>query len=224
MRLFSLFLLSTLLLAVEIFAYPNYSDAIKEKKIYPLGKNIYEKRCSSIKPSNYNTFSALEDAIKNDAHCKKLQTKYQEALALYLWEKVRITKKDKKYPEIVVTHKDKCPVCGMFLYKYPRWVSMIEYSNGKKLYFDGLKDLFKYYFEDPKDIKGLFTRDYYTQETIALKDAYFVLGSDVYGPMGNELIAFKDKKSAQNFFFDHRGKKIVNFKEITKSMVYKLDE
>jgi len=223
MSFFKFLIFLALFLTVNLFAYPNYSNALKEKKIYPLGKSIYNKKCSDINVSNYDSFTALESSIQTKSRCKNLQKKYQEALALYLWEQLRVDSK-KKIPKIVITHKDKCPVCGMFLYKYPRWVSMIEYKSGKKLYFDGLKDLFKYYFGHLKNVEGLYSRDYYTQKVIAVKDAYFVLGSDVYGPMGNELIAFKDKKSAENFLFDHKGKKIVTFKDITKGMVYKLDE
>ena len=70
----------------------------------------------------------------------------------------------------------------------------------------------------------MLTQGYYTQETIAVKDAYFVIGSDVYGPMGNELVAFKDKERAKNFLFDHHGRKILSFDAITPQTVYKLDE
>jgi nitrous oxide reductase accessory protein NosL len=217
-------LIFTLFFTVSTYADSDYSQAIKEKKIYPLGKKIYEKKCKHIDIENYTSFKTLQEAIATDKSCKHLQKKYQEALTLYLWEVKRGDITLKSYPKIEVTHKDKCPICGMFLYKYPRWVSMIEYKDGKKFYFDGLKDLFKYYFEHPQNIEEMLTREYYTQESIPLKKAYFVIGSDVYGPMGNELIAFKDKESARNFLLDHRGKKIVTFDEIDKEMVYKLDE
>ncbi len=208
----------------SLYAYPHYSDTLKEKKIYPLGQKIYQQKCSQIDVLQYKNFQQLQEAIDQQEGCKNLQKRYKEALALYLWEKKRATTPQKQYPPLHVSKHEKCPICGMFLYKYPRWVSMIEYENGKKLYFDGLKDLFKYYFEHPKGIKELLAQEYYTQKTISARDAYFVIGSDVYGPMGNELIAFKDKQSAQNFLLDHRGKKIVRFSDITKEMVYKLDE
>jgi nitrous oxide reductase accessory protein NosL len=223
MSVFKLFFLLCFSL-VNLFAYPNYSQAIKEKKIYPMGKKIFEKKCSTVNLSQYKSYDELLTNIAEKKECSKLKTSYQEALALYLWDVKREKKITKSYPKIHVSHDEKCPVCGMFLYKYPKWVSMIIYKEGKKLYFDGMKDLMKYYFEHPKDIKEMLTQSYYTQESVAVKDAYFVLGSDVYGPMGNELVAFKDKKRAQNFMLDHRGKKIVKFSEITADMVYKLDE
>ena len=217
----SLFLL---LFISDLFAHTTYSQSIKTKKIYPLGKRVYEKRCSNIDVTKYVSYDGLLEAIEKEPKCSKLKKEYKEALGLYLWDEVRVKKELKKYPSLAVSHKEKCPICGMFLYKYPRWVSMIEYKDGKKIYFDGLKDLLKYYFLHPLAIKGLYTKDYYTQKTISLKDAYFVIGSDVYGPMGNELIAFSDKKSAKTFMYDHRGKKILKFCDINEKMVYKLDE
>ena len=43
------------------------------------------------------------------------------------------------------SRQDKCPVCGMFVYKYPDWVSEIIFKDGKTVFFDGPKDMFKYY-------------------------------------------------------------------------------
>lgn len=222
--LFKFFVILSIFITSSLFAYPTYSEIIKEKKIYPLGKKIYKQKCSHIDVLEYKSYEALLSAIHKEKGCQNLQKKYKEALALYLWDQKRTGVTQKEYPALKVSHHEKCPICGMFLYKYPRWVSMIEYNDGKKLYFDGLKDLFKYYFEHPNNIEEMLTQEYYTQKTINVKSAYFVIGSDVYGPMGNEFIAFKDEQSARNFLLDHRGKKIVRFPDITKAMVYKLDE
>jgi len=221
----SFFKLITLLLffTFSLFAYPNYSSAIKEKKLYPMGEKIYKKKCPQINLKKYKNFDALQNDIVTKHICSKLPSKYSGALLLYLWEVKRENTHTKHYARLTVTKTDKCPICGMFLYKYPRWVARIEYKN-KNLSFDGVKDMMKYYFKHSKNIKVILVQDYYTQETVDAKDAYFVIGSSVYGPMGNELIAFKDKKEAKRFMLDHRGKKILSFKEITSNEVYKLDE
>jgi nitrous oxide reductase accessory protein NosL len=51
-----------------------------------------------------------------------------------------------------------------------------------------------------------------------------VLGSDIYGPMGNELIPFKQESDAKTFNLDHRGTKVVRFRDIIEDEVYQLDE
>ncbi len=213
------------LLTTSLFAYPSYSLAVKEKKIYPMGEKIYKKKCPQLNLKKYKNFNALQDDIVTKHICSKLPLKYSDALLVYLWEVKRENTHTKHYARLKVTKTDKCPICGMFLYKYPRWVARIEYKNRtKNPSFDGVKDMMKYYFKHHKNIKVVLVQDYYTQETVDAKDAYFVVGSSVYGPMGNELIAFKNKKEAKRFMLDHNGKKIIFFKNITPAEVYKLDE
>jgi len=217
-KLFFLLLTSTFL-----YAYPTTSQAIKEKKIYPMGEKIHTKRCQKIDVSLYESYELLQDAISKSRQCKSLSAKHQEALCLYLWDVKRQAATRVIYPKLTVTKDEKCPVCGMFLYKYPTWIARINYTNGS-FAFDGNKDMMKYYFEHKEDIKEILVQDYYTQNTLEAREAFFVLGSDVYGPMGNELIAFRDMKSAKRFMFDHRAKEIFSFEELTPQKVYKLDE
>lgn len=127
--------------------------------------------------------------------------------------------------------KDKCPVCGMFVAKYPDWVAQIIFKDGAVFFFDGAKDMFKFYFNlkrySPKrkveDIGGLYVTDYYSLLPINGFSASYVIGSDVYGPMGRELIPFGKYQEAIEFRRDHKGKEILNFKDITPAVVKGLD-
>ncbi|MGQ9653410.1 MAG: nitrous oxide reductase accessory protein NosL, partial [Thermodesulfobacteriota bacterium] len=33
--------------------------------------------------------------------------------------------------------KDKCPVCGMFVAKYPDWTAQVLFKDGRSVFFDG---------------------------------------------------------------------------------------
>lgn len=222
MLIFKLFILS-FIFSTSLFSYPNYSQAVKEKKLYPMGEKIYNKKCSKIDVKHYKSYEELHEALFAKKICPTLNKKYAEALSLYVWDIKRASKQHKHYKKLTVTKEDKCPVCGMLLYKYPRWVSRIEY-NDNNISFDGIKDMMKYYFEHPNNIKNMLVQEYYTQKVIDAKKASYVIGSDVYGPMGNELIAFKDEESAKRFYLDHKGKKILKFDEIKPEAMYKLDE
>jgi len=196
----------------------------KRKKIYPMGKKIFEKRChKDIDLENYKEINQLKSDIKNLQFCKPLKEKQLQAVALYLFEvkKIGILKDTKE--SIHISKDEKCPICGMFVYKYPRWAAQIFYSQ-KHYSFDGVKDLLKYYFKHKKDISKILVTDYYSQKAIDGKKAYYVVGSDIYGPMGNELIPFKDKQDAQTFYMDHRGSQVIKFQDIKIEEVYKLDE
>jgi len=127
--------------------------------------------------------------------------------------------------------KDKCPVCGMFVAKYPDWVAEVRYQDEMTVFFDGAKDYFKYLFDiqsyDPdrsaKGIVSMFATDYYTLTLIHAEKAFYVVGSDVYGPMGRELIPFETRPDAEEFMKDHKGEKILTFDQITPELIRTLD-
>lgn len=129
------------------------------------------------------------------------------------------------------TAKDKCPVCGMFVSKYPDWLTQIVFTDGSVAFFDGTKDLFMYQFNLRKynrtqtstNIAAIFVTDYYSLEPIDGKQAWYVAGSDVYGPMGRELIPFQKESEARVFLKDHQGKKLLRYHEITDAVVKELD-
>jgi len=129
------------------------------------------------------------------------------------------------------TMKDKCPVCGMFVAKYPDFVAEVLFKNGSYAVFDGTKDMFKYYFNMKKynpargqnDVEAVYVTDYYSLNLIDGLRAYYVLGSNVYGPMGHELIPFAKESDAKEFMKDHQGKSIVTFQDVKYEMVKALE-
>lgn len=209
----------------------------KVKKIYPKGKKIFEKLCNDdIDPSMYLEINELKADIKNNNLCRKLDESKLQTLALYLWEVKKLGNLETIENRVQVKEDEKCPVCGMFVAKYPRWAAKLFYVHGDHEHdfsFDGVKDLMKFYFNPNKwgDYKvsvdmnnRVLVTDYYSQKGIDGKKAYYVIGSDVYGPMGHELIPFENLDDAKTFKKDHAGTKIVQFEDIKENQVYKLDE
>ncbi|WP_419769241.1 MAG: nitrous oxide reductase accessory protein NosL [Candidatus Marinarcus sp.] len=222
-------LLFLLIFTVATLFSQEMNQNIKTKKIYPKGEKIYSKLCQTIHPVDYATFNELKQSIQTKHLCKPMSASNFEALTLYLWEVKR--EEHTHFHPITVGEKERCPVCAMFVSKYPRWVAQITYNN-KSYYFDGVKDLMKFYFDPQQwgeypftkeEIKSIFVTDYYTQNTIEGKKAYYVIGSDVYGPMGNELIPFASLHDAKIFKKDHNAKEILTFEDITQKGVYQLD-
>jgi nitrous oxide reductase accessory protein NosL len=127
--------------------------------------------------------------------------------------------------------KDKCPVCGMFVAKYPDFLAEILFKDGSSAFFDGTKDMLKYYFNLKKyqpsksisDIDSIYVTNYYDLTLTDGLSAYYVLGSDIYGPMGRELIPFGKEADAKEFMKDHQGKSVLKFKEITDKVIRTLD-
>lgn len=127
--------------------------------------------------------------------------------------------------------KDKCPVCGMFVAKYPDFVAEIVFKDGSRAVFDGAKDMLKYYFDLAKynpskktaDIDSIFVTDYYSMRAVDGIKALYVVGSNVYGPMGREFIPFEHEEDANEFMTDHAGKSLVRFTDLTPDLVRSQD-
>ena len=125
----------------------------------------------------------------------------------------------------------RCPVCGMFVAKYQDWSGVIVYRDATTIYFDGPKDLFIYYLNPGKydparkrtDIASVYVKDYYSLAFIDGRQAFYVIGGNVRGPMGKELVPFAGKTDAEGFLHDHLGKKVLRFGEITAATLKALE-
>jgi copper chaperone NosL len=127
--------------------------------------------------------------------------------------------------------KYKCPVCGMFVAMFADWNARIEFKDTTVAIFDGSKCMFKYYLNvkkyDPSksknDVTSISVKDYYSKEPIDGPQAFFVIWSDVYGPMGHEPFPFEKEADAKKFLKEHKGKKILRFKDINPKVITSLD-
>ncbi|MCL5125985.1 MAG: nitrous oxide reductase accessory protein NosL [Deltaproteobacteria bacterium] len=132
----------------------------------------------------------------------------------------------------------KCPVCGMMIggpsgpsvavtYKNGHitgfeGVAAAVFKDGHVVGFEGARCLFIYnclpkkFNVDINDIAHQYVTDFVSKELINLSEAYLVLGSQVKGPMGYDLIAFTNKDNAADFARKYDGKWIVQLHEIPK--------
>ncbi len=126
--------------------------------------------------------------------------------------------------------RDKCPVCGMFVARYPDWVAGARFADGALAFFDGPKDLFRFWLAPEKyvrgrtrkDVAGAFVTDYYAARQVDARAAWYVVGSDVLGPMGRELVPFATEAAAREFMRDHGGKRVLGFDAIGPELLKEL--
>ncbi|WP_374408688.1 nitrous oxide reductase accessory protein NosL [Hydrogenophaga sp.] len=127
--------------------------------------------------------------------------------------------------------RDTCPVCGMFVAPYPYWIATVVWRDGKAVHFDGPKDFFKYLLELPKyepgrqrsDIVSMGVTDYYGTQRIDAAGAWYVIGSDVLGPMGHELVPQDTEADAKEFMADHKGRRVLRLADVTMPLLLGLD-
>jgi nitrous oxide reductase accessory protein NosL len=127
--------------------------------------------------------------------------------------------------------RDTCPVCGMFVARYPDWIATVVYEDGHAHHFDGAKDLFKYLLDMPRwapghraeDIAAIGVTEYYGVTRIDARSAWYVIGSDTLGPMGHELIPHATGAEAEEFLRDHGGRRILRFGDVDLGLLERLD-
>jgi nitrous oxide reductase accessory protein NosL/predicted RNA-binding Zn-ribbon protein involved in translation (DUF1610 family) len=190
------------------------------KKAYKMAKMLYSAKCkkNKIDLTKFNNIADLKAYIKDNNICNVKKDKQLQVISIYLWDIVKLKKPMHNVSKIEVPKKAKCPVCGMFVAKYPKWAAQVK-ANDHSHYFDGVKDLMKWYISKNKDLKNIYVSDYYTTNKIDAKKAYYVIGSNVYGPMGNELIPFSSMTKANKFLQNHDAKKIIKFNQITQDII-----
>ena len=201
------------------------NEILDEKRV-PIaikGKKIFESMCNVNQIKEFNSIGEAKQYLIDNNTCKNLDSSMLQAVSTYLYNPLYAADKSKM---INIPEDVKCPVCGMFVSKFPKWVAQIQLKDGHNHYFDGVKDMMKFYFNPTKyhahsneQILQMNVTDYYSLESTDAKKAYYVLGSNVYGPMGEELIPFKNEDEAKKFMTDHFGKKVVSFDEIKEEMI-----
>ena len=119
----------------------------------------------------------------------------------------------------------------MLVAKYPNWVAVVVYADGHAHFFDGAKDLFKFLPAPEKFAPGhsreqiveISVTEYYGLKRIDARQAYYVIGSDVLGPMGHELIPLESEADAADFLKEHQGKRILGFDQVTPEVIHSLE-
>lgn len=125
--------------------------------------------------------------------------------------------------------ESECVVHKIKVYKEPKWVSKIELTNGKKLFFSSPKSMLEFYHQPGRwydigvksedDFKELLVTDYNTLKPIDAKGAFYVYGSNKTSPAGDDLIPFSSYEDAKTFAQQNNGKRVLSFKEIKESLI-----
>lgn len=119
-----------------------------------------------------------------------------------------------------------CGKCGMYPARYPRWQSQIIFNDDTMTPFDGCKCMFNFIFamdkfdqkHSPNDIAVAWVKDFNTGKWLNAEDASYVVGSNMMGPMGKELIPFADQAAAMKFQ-EEQGGTMMKFEDINPEVM-----
>ena len=134
--------------------------------------------------------------------------------------------------ELYVLNYDKnttCLVRHLPVYKEPKWVAKIETRTGKTVYFCSPKSMFEFYFRPGKwydvgvrserDFSKIVVTDFQSLKPIDAEKAFYVYGSSVTSPAGDDLVAFASKKDAEDFSRKNNGKRIMSFEKVSDALI-----
>lgn len=124
---------------------------------------------------------------------------------------------------------DRCPVCGMFVYKYPKWAAGFVFQSGARFFHCSPKCMLHNLHNVPKyqpgetreNISQIWVTEYYTTKQTAAREVFFVVGTNLVGPMGLDLIPVRGRAAAENLKSDYNGEIIVSLDQITPEIVDK---
>lgn len=138
---------------------------------------------------------------------------------------------EERLPRIEAATRDVCAVCGMLVARHPEWLAQVIYEDGSEAFFDGPKDLFEYLLEPERyapakrgvEVTAVLVTSYYEGAATPARQAFYVVGSDVTGPMGAELVPHRSIEDAEEFARDHHGERIVRFDDVTRELLDELE-
>lgn len=113
-----------------------------------------------------------------------------------------------------IPEQARCPVCGMFPARQPRWAAQVIFANGDVQYLDSPLSLFLYLQNVPRYTVGqqadrilaMYVTDLGTGAWVPAQQAVYVHGSRTLGPMrSGNLPAFASTAAAGAFIARQGG-------------------
>ncbi len=124
--------------------------------------------------------------------------------------------------KIQVGKDDRCPVCAMKVALYPKFACTMELIDGRTFSFCATGCMIRawlhpevYLKAEKSDIQQVWVQDYFTGEKIDGSKAFWVVGSDVIGPMGPAFVPLKSESDVEAFKRRHGGKTGFHLMDLT---------
>ena len=124
------------------------------------------------------------------------------------------------------------PVYQLPLDQYRKWLCEAELKNRKKVQFVSVKAMMQAYYHQEyflkhkllsAPIKAIYVQDFLNGERVDATKAFYVFGSRVVGPHGDDLIPFSSEQNAKLFMMKNGGTKILPFDKLHKGLIKYLD-
>jgi len=201
---------------------------LQPEKMIPVEKAVYvmgSKDPGTMTKVSKLAFESQEAAGKFVAEKGGKTATFSEALAAATEELPQAkpmiqTNRKSKGKIIDPAEQDRCVVCNMLSAKYPRHNAQLVTVDNKRFHFCSTQCLFEFvknpekYGSGKSQLGAVWVHDYLSGMYLFGRNAYYVVGSKVLGPMGHEAIPF-DLKSDAVDFAKANGGQALKFNEVT---------
>ncbi len=113
---------------------------------------------------------------------------------------------------------DRCDNCGMRIDPHSGWRAGGVSNTGQQVAFDTPKCLFRYHHQHG-GVGQPWAIEYYSQERRPARHLFYVLGTDLSGPMGRDLVPVEGREAALRLKRDHHGEQVLAFDEVSLEIV-----
>ena len=117
--------------------------------------------------------------------------------------------------------RPRCGLCGMVVEPDSGWRSGGRDAEGTELSFDTPKCLLRQH-RTRGPVTEPWVIEYYSQARRPADVLFYVIGSDVEGPMGRDLVPVEGRDRADGFREDHGGARVLSFEEVSGEVVDEL--
>ncbi len=125
------------------------------------------------------------------------------------------------------------PVYQIEIGKYPKFETEMVLKDGRHITFCCVKAMMNFYFHPEKypeygvksrtEVDKMYVKDYLSGEKIDAKKAWYVFGSRIVGPHGDDLIPLSSKAKAELYVKRYGGSRIMTIDQFTYGLIHYLD-
>ncbi len=112
----------------------------------------------------------------------------------------------------------RCKNCGMRIDPMSQWRAELVGADGTTTSFDSPRCALQAWRSGKAEAKSLRVQDYYDRQMRDGNEVRFVLGGDVVGPMGPDLVPV-DPARASKFIQDHAADRALRLDEVTPAVL-----
>ncbi|MFN7701841.1 MAG: nitrous oxide reductase accessory protein NosL [Deltaproteobacteria bacterium] len=119
------------------------------------------------------------------------------------------------------TAASRCALCGMRVTRGAAFSSGAREASGSEVLFDSVKCMFRWLGQHP-EAREPWVTEHLSRSTRPARDVVYVVGTDLEGPMGADLVPVDTREHAEQIRVGHHGTRVLGFAEITPEVLDEL--